>query len=157
MRAGDRTAVAAIADAVHPAYPEDVTVFDERLRLYPAGCLVFAGGDGLLGYAVSHPWRSGAPPHLNARLGALPQAPDTFYLHDVALLPALRGRGAASDVVARLTRQARAERLPTISLVAVNGSAGFWRRFGFRPMDAPALADKLRSYGADAAFMTLAL
>ncbi len=157
MRAGDRTAVAAIADVVHPAYPEDAAVFDERLRLYPEGCLVFAGGGDLLGYAISHPWRSGAPPRLNARLGALPPTPDTFYLHDVALLPALRGRGAATDIVARLAQRARAEKLPTMSLVAVNGSAGFWRRFGFRPVDAPALADKLRSYGADVAFMTLAL
>jgi hypothetical protein len=40
-----------------------------------------------------------------------------------------------------------------MSLVAVNGSAGFWRRQGFAEARVPALADKLASYGADAHFM----
>ena len=31
-------------------------------------------------------------------------------------------------------------------LVAVNESMPFWQRFGFRPVDDPALAEKLRGY-----------
>src|SRR5450830_264049 len=42
MQISDLRGVLAVADEVHPAFPEDATVFEERLRLYPAGCLVFS-------------------------------------------------------------------------------------------------------------------
>ena len=45
-------------------------VFAERLRLWPAGCFVCAdGGGGIIGYAVSHPWRRDDAPALDALLG----------------------------------------------------------------------------------------
>jgi GNAT superfamily N-acetyltransferase len=40
MRPSDLPALLAVADAVHPNYPEDAAVFEERLALFPAGCLV---------------------------------------------------------------------------------------------------------------------
>ncbi len=40
MTPGDLPAVLAIADVVHPDYPEDAAIFAERLALYPAGCRV---------------------------------------------------------------------------------------------------------------------
>lgn len=147
--------VAAVANVVHPAYPEDATVFAERLRLYPDGSLVFedADGEGVSAYVVSHPWRANDPPVLNQLLGELPARPATYYIHDLALLPRLRGLGVASAVVSRLIATATAAKLPTVSLIAVNGSAGFWRRHGFQDITDIALAQKLRSYDADARFM----
>jgi len=56
-------------------------------------------------------------------------------------------------VVATLAEQARSERLPSLSLIAVNGSSGFWQRQGFEAVEDQALAVKLRSYGDDASFM----
>ena len=87
MSGVDLPAVLAIADEVHPAFPEDAEVFVERLRLYAAGCLVFSTGEGIAGYTVSHPWRAMDPPALNSRLGELPDHPETYYIHDIALLP----------------------------------------------------------------------
>jgi GNAT superfamily N-acetyltransferase len=153
MTPSDLPRVGAIAAAVHAAYPEDAAVFAERLRLYPAGCRVLEADGPVRGYVLSHPWRSGAPPALNSLLGALPKSPDTYYLHDLALLPEARGFGAGSAVVAALAEQARTKRLSTLSLVAVHGSAAFWRRHGFAAVEDAALAEKLRSYGADARFM----
>ncbi|WP_454001069.1 GNAT family N-acetyltransferase [Afipia felis] len=153
MTAVDLPAVNAVAARVHPAYPEDEAVFAERLRLYPLGCHVLDRNGTIVAYAVSHPWVDHAPPPLNAPLGGLPARPSTYYLHDIALLPEARGSGAAVVLVAMLVAQAGVERLSSLSLIAVNGSAGFWRRQGFEAVTDDALAAKLRSYGDDAQFM----
>lgn len=162
MGIGDLPGVLAVAERVHPDFPEDAVVFVERLRLYPAGCLVFEARDGVIGYVLSHPWRANDPPALNARLGELPDRPGTYYIHDIALLPQLRGTGAASLAVAILLARAGKERLPSVSLVAVNGSAGFWQRHGFHDISSEKVVDaalmrKLRSYETSAAFMVRAL
>jgi ribosomal protein S18 acetylase RimI-like enzyme len=158
MSPADLPPVMAIAEKVHPAFPEDAGVFAERLRLYAAGCLVFRQGAAIGGYVISHPWRPMDPPALNSRLGALPRDPETYYVHDIALLPELRGAGAAALAVAQVLARAGREKLATVSLVAVNNSAAFWGRHGFRRItfdeirDA-ALARKLSGYSNAAAFM----
>ncbi|WP_245431183.1 GNAT family N-acetyltransferase [Rhodoplanes roseus] len=152
MAEADLASVLAVAAEVHPDYPEDRAVFAERLRLVPAGCRVLDGAAGLAGYVVSHPW-SGGPPALDSLLGALPDTPETWYLHDLALLSGARGSGAGAAIVAHLAAQARAAGFTTMSLVAVGGSTGFWGRQGFSVVADPALAEKLASYGATARFM----
>ena len=154
MTPADLSQVLAIAGVVHAAYPEDSAVFAERLRLYPAGCLVCESAGRVIGYAISHPWRAGAPPALNSLLGEVPARASTYYIHDIALLPEARGVGAGVAIVARLVEQARAAGLASMSLVAVSGTVGFWERLGFRAVEEPALADQLRSYDEAACFMT---
>jgi len=44
MTEADLPAALAIAEVVHPNYPEDPAVFTERLALYPRGCLVLVQG-----------------------------------------------------------------------------------------------------------------
>lgn len=158
MSEADLSDVLAIAGEVHPAFPEDAEVFAERLRLYPAGCLAFSTNDGVAGYVVSHPWRAKDPPALNSRLGELPSRPETYYIHDIALLPELHGSGAAALAVALLLARAGREKLATASLVAVNDSASFWERHGFRKVMSDKIVDamlvrKLRGYGSAATFM----
>jgi ribosomal protein S18 acetylase RimI-like enzyme len=152
MSAADLADVQVIANIVHTAYPERPAVFAERLHLYPAGCFVLAGpGGGVDGYALSHPW-DGPPPALDTLLEALPVHPSTFYIHDIALLPAARGRHAAADIMTRLAEHARRQGFSSLSLIAVGGTAAVWARLGFRPhpdMD----ASKLASYGASAVQM----
>jgi ribosomal protein S18 acetylase RimI-like enzyme len=158
MSEADLPAVLTVADDVHPAFPEDAEVFVERLRLYAAGCLVFSTNEGTAGYVVSHPWRAMDPPALNSPLGKLPSQPETYYIHDIALLPELRGTGAAALAVALLLARAGKEKLATASLVAVNDSVSFWERHGFRNITSGKVVDatlirKLRGYGGAAAFM----
>ncbi len=129
MGADDLAAVSAIAAEVHPAYPEDDAVLAERPRLWPGGCIVHAPGGAPDGYALSFPWR-GAPPALNALIGALPAEPAAYYVHDLALRPGARGGGAGRAAVALIEAQARALGLPIV-LVAIPGAEGFWRRHGF--------------------------
>lgn len=153
MTERDLAAVERIARKVHPAYPEDVAVPAERLRLWPEGCLVLEREGAILGYAVTHPWHARRPPALDMLLGALPLRPDTYYVHDVALLPAARGQGAAGRLVALLERIARTAGLDQMALIAVNGSVPFWQRQGFAVVDLPVLAGKLASYDAAARYM----
>ena len=153
MTPADLQAMLAIADVVHPNYPEDSAVFVERLALYPDGCLVLIRDGRPVGYIVSHPWTYAQPPALNSLLGTLPVPPTTYYIHDIALLPDARGTGGANAVVTRLIAQAGALGVDNTSLVAVNDSVAFWTRHGFRVVPDAALDNKLRSYDADARFM----
>lgn len=146
----------AIAARVHPDHPEDGAVLAERLRLYPAGCRMLELDGRAAGYALSHPWVFGAP-RLNTLLGALPAAPVTPYLHDIALLPAARGGGAASQLLVQLAELARIAGLPGLSLVAVNGSAAFRERQGFGVVRDPALKQELRSYNPAPCFTARSL
>ncbi len=155
MSADDIAAMATIAARVHPDFPERQAVFAERQRLAPAGCLMLQAGDAAEGYVLSHPWTLASPPALDTLLGALPAAPDCWYLHDLALLPSTRGAGLGPIALDLLAARARAAGLPWMALVAVTGSAPFWRRQGFAP--APPPGTGLAGYGADAGFMTRGL
>lgn len=154
MEAGDLASIIAMAAVIHTDFYEDDAVYLERMRLYGKGCFVLEGKSGaLFGYAVTHPWQLYTTPALNSLLGQIPDQPTTYYLHDIALMPASRGSGAAPRIVAILADQARAEGLETMSLVSVNNSVGFWQKQGFEVMKRPELDAKLKSYSDDACFM----
>jgi ribosomal protein S18 acetylase RimI-like enzyme len=153
MTAADLPSVLAVAAQVHPGYPEDEAVFSERLALSAQGCLCLEETGRVGGYVVSHPWLLGQVPALNSLLGALPDSADTYYIHDLALLPQLRGSGAANEIVAQLVQHARGAGFASMALAAVNGSAGFWRRHGFRETHDASLDRKLASYDDAARYM----
>jgi len=149
---GDLPEIKALSERIHPGLPEDIDVFAERLRLYPSGVLV-CGEDQLVGYAITHPWiRNHAPP-LNALIGTIPKGADTYYFHDVALDRSMRGRQLGSRAIVLLKEHTRRADFRTISLIAVNGSLGFWERHGFRLKSFDGLAQKLATYGAGARYM----
>ncbi len=153
MREDDLATVIAIAVQLHPAYPEDEQIYAERLALYPNGCLALEVNRNVVGYAISHPWLDRQAPALNSLLQALPIHPSTYYIHDVALLPAARGLGAVEQLLANLLPIARGYGLSTMSLTAVNNSYDFWTRHGFIEIDDPALQKKLNSYDLAARFL----
>lgn len=142
-----------VADAVHPDLPESEEVFSERVALFPEGCLVLVETGQICGYAISHPIRRRHLPALDSRLGQIAADADEYYIHDVAILPALRGCGLAAECVGRLLDVAG--RYLSTCLVSVYGTTSFWSRFGFVPVAADVmLAEKLRGYGADAVLMS---
>lgn len=157
MARADLVSVERIGDLVHPTYPEDATVIAERLQLYPSGCLVLECGSASQGYAVSHPWLFGRPPGLNTPLQDLPARPDTFYIHDVALMPELRRGHFGTTVVQLLVHQARLDGLDNMSLVAVGRSFDFWRKNGFQAIERQELRAALSTYGEGATFMARSL
>jgi len=149
----DMPAVEKIAATVHPNFFESLEVLAERQRLYFHGTYLLEVNERPAGYVLSHPWRYGDLPALNALLGGLPESADTYYIHDLALLPVARRIGAASFITEALAKHARAHGYPTMSLVAVNGSQGFWERHGFAVEDRPDLTQKLATYEESARLM----
>ncbi|KAK4107604.1 hypothetical protein N656DRAFT_785091 [Canariomyces notabilis] len=149
-----------IGDAVHPSLPDSDYVFTERIQLFPEGCLILSDRDNnnnnkIYGYAISHPIRHGQPPALDSLLHKIPEDADQYYIHDVAILPELRGRGHATGGIRMLLEEV-ASRFPTTCLVSVYGTGPFWRRFGFEAVEAvdEALKEKLRNYGGGAVYMS---
>lgn len=131
MRDADLPAVVRISDVVHGDFTEPLETFADRLVHYPAGCAMFERDGEPLGYLISHPWpRDAAPPKLRALLGAIPAA-DSYYLHDIALLPAARGTGAGATATAFALRQAEIEGCRDIRLVAIQGADSYWHAQGF--------------------------
>lgn len=153
MTGYDLSAVESIAAAVHPSFFEAPEVLAERQRLYRNGAYLLEIGERPAGYVLSHPWTFGSFPELNTLLGELPAGSDTYYLHDLALLPVARRIGAASFIVDALGKHAAAHGFPSMSLVAVNGSQSFWQRHGFVVEDRRDLAQKLASYEEAARLM----
>ena len=153
MTGFDLPFVEQIAAAVHPGYYETPEVLAERRALYHDGAYVLEVGERIAGYVLSHPWRYGDAPALNTLVGRLPDNPDTYYLHDIALLPLARKVGAASKIVDSLLKHAAATGYQSTSLIAVNGSAPFWSRFGFAVEDVNGMSQKLLSYDDGARYM----
>ncbi|MCK8782876.1 GNAT family N-acetyltransferase [Roseomonas sp. NAR14] len=153
MREADLGAVVAIAGAVHPGYPERPAILAERLHRHAPGCLLLETAAGPGGYVLSHPWRLWDIPKLDTPLGPLPEAPDAYYIHDLALLPGARGGGRGAAAVVLLLAEAARLGLGTAALVAVGGSVPFWAARGFAEATRPALRASLASYDAAARYM----
>src|SRR5262249_1023949 len=87
MSAYDLDATVGIAETVHAAFYEAPEVLAEKQALYPNGAHLLEIGERPVGYVLSHPYNRDAVPALDTRLGALPADADSYYLHDLALLP----------------------------------------------------------------------
>lgn len=151
LTANDIEGVIRVADEIHPGLPEHAQVFAERVKLFPEGCLALEQDGQVCGYAISHPIRQDYPPALESLLGEIASDADQYYIHDLAILPKLRGRGHATECIGQLL--AVAERYPTTCLVSVYGTELFWDRFGFVPEVGEGIREKLRGYGEDAIYL----
>ena len=151
--AADLDAVERIGNAVHVTLQERPEVFANKLALFPQGCFVLARNGGVIGYGIAHPWALGSVPALDTLMAALPASPTCLYIHDVVVLKAARGLGAAGVLVDVFEAVAREHALASLALVSVYGTYVFWERYGFQTTPDPELAKKLESYGDTACYM----
>jgi GNAT superfamily N-acetyltransferase len=155
LSANDITSLIRIADKIHPDLPESKQVFAERVSLFPQGCLgLFDEAGELTGYIISHPIRYREPPALNQLLGGIAPGAEQYYVHDLAVLPEIRGSGFAHEGLDRVLGSV-AKRYATTGLVSVYGTVGFWGRYGFmvpEVMD-EVLRKKVLGYGDDAVYL----
>jgi GNAT superfamily N-acetyltransferase len=122
----------------------------------PETCLIAVDPEPA-GYILAHPWADRALPPLQAELPGLPDPAPCLFVHDLAVLPARRGRGLAGLLVGALLDRARALGLHRGSLLAVQQSEPFWARYGFTTDRAltERFVDRVRSlYGLEFSFMT---
>jgi ribosomal protein S18 acetylase RimI-like enzyme len=106
--------------------------FERLIDLFPAGALGAFDDEGLCGFIVGLPLRSGSTLDLHAAPDRIPDDADVFYVHDIAVARRCRGRGVGSRLAAALLVAARAAGFTRAELVSVQGSAPFWAAFGFR-------------------------
>lgn len=140
-----------------PDFHEPLDAFESKLRAAPDTCWVISPEPAcVLAYLVSLPVADEAYPVLHAPQWQPAAQPDELYLHDMAISPALRGRGASHQLLRQAIAQAHGLRLPRLSLIAVQNSARFWMRQGFtaRQPASSQVAHKLASFGADAMLMS---
>ena len=126
----------------------------------PSWDAIAAGDDKAIGHP-EHPQYGfvkllralGTDSPINEILRALPDAPSTYYIHDVAMLPEARGARAGSAAVRAIVDHATASGMSNVALVAIKGSEGFWSRHGFETVSDPQLDKKLKSYDEAARYM----
>lgn len=137
------------------AFAEGGEVFARRLAS-AADCSLALEQDGRLrAYLAAYRSRLSKVTPLHGDFEAV-EAPDTLYLHDMAVHPDAAGRGLARALLAPLWERARAEGLRHTALVSVQGSRAYWERHGYRlhALDQARQRQHLQGYGQDALYMS---
>lgn len=136
--------------------PESEESLQAKLRASRTTCFIASLGGTVVGYLISLPWEFANPPELNAVTCRLPNSADCLYLHDLAVAPSARKSGAGRALVEAFLTQLSGLALGRASLVAVQDSAPYWERYGFRAvLPSESLKAKLATYGKSVAYMEL--
>lgn len=134
--------------------PESEESFKAKLEASPSTCLIASLKGSLVGYLIALPWEFSNPPMLNCETCQLPPSPNCLYLHDLAIMPRARKSGAGGALVETILTQLKRLDLGRACLIAVQNSAPYWERHGFRPVPLSAsLEAKLSSYGKGVVYM----
>jgi ribosomal protein S18 acetylase RimI-like enzyme len=153
MRDDDLQAALAVQAACYPpAMQEAAAVVLARLRTAPRTTLVAVDADGVCAYGFAYPSVLGEVTPLDAPF-VLPEAPDTLYVHDLAVAPRALGRGLARRLLAQLLDGARARGLRHSGLVSVQASQDFWAGLGYVVDAARPHCPALASYPGGACYM----
>ena len=123
------------------SYPREVLESLESLQSHwhvsVATCLVAEVQGAVVGYILAHPWIRGKIPPLNEIYSNLPTNCDSLFIHDLALSPSFRGTGLGDELVQAVFEAGAELGLTHFSLISVQGSEGFWKRFGFKNSSPP--------------------
>jgi len=111
---------------------ENGSTFELKIRKCARGCLGLQRDARIGGYVFCQPWWLGEALPLDDTAPALPDACDCLYIHDLAVIPAWRGTGAAKELLDGVFALAAEMRLRKFGLVAVQSSERFWAGWGFR-------------------------
>lgn len=139
-------------------FEESHAVFLRRLAC-PAQCSLALARDGrLVAYLAAYRSVRGKVTPLHGDFEPA-EAPDTLYLHDMAVSPALAGQGLARVLLQAAWATARSEGLRHSALVSVQGSQGYWARHGYAPapLQHAVQRQRLATYGEGAVYMVRAL
>lgn len=134
--------------------PESDASLHAKLSASQSTCFIASLESDTVGYLISLPWVFSSPPALNAATCRLPPSPDCLYLHDLAVAPSARKFGTGRALVETFLTQLRDSGLGRASLVAVQNSAPYWQRYGFRVVPvSERLKAKLATYGEGVEYM----
>lgn len=134
--------------------PESKESLHTKFSASQSTCLIASLEGRTVGYLIALPWEFSSPPMLNAETRRLPSSPSCLYLHDLAVTPDARKFGAGRALVEAFLTRLKRMGFGRASLVAVQGSAPYWARHGFRavPPSEP-LRARLSTYGRGVHYM----
>lgn len=135
-------------------YLESAEVYVRRL-VSPAQCsLVLERESRVCAYLAAYDSVAGQVTPLHGEFVPVAE-PDTLYLHDLAVLPALAGQGLARALLMPIWHRAAGRGLGRSALVAVQGSQGFWERHGYavQTLQEAQQRQRLATYGEGAVYM----
>lgn len=161
LQTDDLPALMAVQRAAYgDGFMESTEVFARRLAS-PVNCSLALMLDGALcAYLAAYQSVQGKVTPLHGDFEPpVGSAPDTLYLHDMAVLPSMAGQGLARRLLQPLWDQAAAQGLRHSALVSVQGSQGYWERYGYgvAALTQPLQQQRLASYGEGAVYMTRSL
>lgn len=103
---------------------------ESKLCASPETCFVKILNGEIAAYCIAYPYPQNMVPDLNSVLKDGSSSKNIF-LHDLAVLPAYRGEGVATAMLSHLFAMAKSQGFSSVTLVAVQNSISFWKRFGF--------------------------
>ena len=107
-------------------YYESIEMFQDKYNFYPNGCFVYEKENKVQGYVISHPWSKNIIPKLNKLLDIVDI--NTYYIHDIVIVPELRGNHLADEIIQNILKNKR-----SVCLVAISyGIQQYWEKFGFK-------------------------
>ncbi|AYM94855.1 GNAT family N-acetyltransferase [Acidovorax sp. 1608163] len=157
LQTHDLPALMAVQRAAYgEGFMESAEVFTRRLAS-PVNCSLALLADGqLCAYLAAYHSVQGkvTPLHGDFEPPA-GTAPDTLYLHDMAVLPGMAGRGLAQALLKPLWERAQQHGLRHTALVSVQGSQGYWARHGYaeHALQDAVQRQRLATYGEGATYM----
>ena len=128
----DLADIHAIEEEAYPAaLAESAEVLGSRIHVASAFCAVALQEDQHVGYVLAHPWTDQSSPGLGRVITKLPPDASVIHIHDLAVLPKMRGAGVARSMLTWLEQRVEEHGFEAMTLVAVNGADTFWRTMGF--------------------------
>ena len=156
MRRADIDAIMLIQAECYPlAMQESRDIVVSRLQSAPATSLVACAHDDVCAYLFAYPSLHGAVTALGSGF-AIPERPDTIYIHDLSVSRRALGRGAARALVRQLLAAAQQDGLVWSGLVSVQDSARFWGALGYKASapGCPVSRAHLATYPGEAVYMS---
>ncbi|WP_429951562.1 GNAT family N-acetyltransferase [Comamonas sediminis] len=139
-------------------FVESAEVFALRLASSANCSLVLERGGQVCAYLAAYRSVQGKVTPLHGDFEPVAR-PDTLYLHDMAVLPALAGQGLAQALLLPMWERAQADGLRHTALVSVQGSQRYWERQGYavQPLHDAQQRQRLATYGDSAVYMAKAI
>ena len=113
--------------------PDRYAAMRSRLRAGGTACVVAQRCRAVVAHVQALPWPTGHVLRLDEQVHTRPADADSLFVYEVAVDPALQGRGLAQRLMAHVHDEARRRGLCRLALVAYGPAAAYWRRLGFHP------------------------
>jgi predicted N-acetyltransferase YhbS len=114
-----------------PVAQESLAALMSHWRVAPHLCFVAIKEEAIADYLLAHPSPRRAILPLGEVYEGLPNGCDSVFVHDLAILPAMRGYKLATLLVQEVLQVSQNQGYEHFSLISVQGTAKFWQRFGF--------------------------